>query len=865
MANNGLRIDGIVSGMDTQATIDKIMQASRAPLNRLQQKQQKLIWQQEAYRTQNTALSKLRDMLLNLKLTSSYTTKTANSTDEKVATATANSRAGGSYRLEVEALAQSAQNQSQQSLSIRTTVTGGALSASTDAPIVIGDTNNSFSITVDGVPKNITITNGNYASVKDLATNIQTQLNGAGFSEPVYVKAASDGSLMFHTGLKSDGKVRSITLNSVAGNTGLDTLKFANGANSKELSGNAISSGKITINDSNKRFRISVGGLAVQEITLSGLSNGEHTLQEVADEINTQLGALVSTNSEYGKVSVAVTSTNQLKFTYTNPADANNTAIKLQPGSTNDVLQELGFGTGTTSDAQRKTIDSSVSLWNQRDQFINSGFFADKTDDTKQQNGNFAFVINGQAFSFTYRDTLDTIINTINGNAAAGVTAYYDEFSDKLVLNSTAVGDNNVGGAEIQLSDPNGILTQLFGIDQSKETGGTNAIIKLNGSTIQKTSNSFTINNVTFNLTGEGTTTVTVGSNSEDVTKKVQDFVDKYNEIIGAMNTAVDEERATSGSKYTYYEPLTDEQKKEMSEDQITAWEKMAKQGLLHNDSLLSDTLQQMRSSLSRMVTNPLTITGLPVADNVDLTGANHFKVTFNGTTKEIVLDPTTYTRDDLKTALQNKFDLAFGTGAITVGSTGSGALKFTTNNISFTFNDADDQNALGQLGLGNGATVKVGYTALSQIGITTGDYTENGKLYFDQDKFKAALANDADSVIRLLTNFDDPGIVATDSDTVKYQKTQKSELTKGIFYKLYDTVNQNINKILDNVGSTGTINDSILGKQLSELGDQIDTKQDLLSEEEDRLWNQFTAMEQALSRLNSQSSYLTSLLGGGS
>lgn len=855
---DGLRIDGIVSGMDTQATIDKIMKASRAPLDRLKQQQQKLVWKQEAYRTQNTALTKLRDMLLNLKLTSSYTTKTANSTEEKIATATANSRASGSYRLDVLALAQAAQNQSQQSLSIRTTVTGGAITT----PITIDATNNSFSITVDGVQKDIVIDSGNYTSVKDLAANIQTKLDAAGFSEPVYVKPASDGSLLFYTGLKSDGTVRSITLNSVAGNTGLDTLKFADGANSKELTGNAISSGKITINDSNKRFKISVGGLAVQEISLSGLTNGEHTLQEVADEINTQLGAL---GSEYAKVSVAVTSTNQLKFTYNNPADTTKAAIKLEPGSTNDILQEMGFGTGTTSDAQRKTIDFSVSLWNQRDQFVNSAFFADKTDDTKLPNGNFAFVINGQAFSFTYQDSLDTIISTINGNAAAGVTAYYDDFSDKLVLNSTKVGDNNEGGAEIQLSDPNGILTQLFGIDQSKETGGTNAQIKLNGSLIQKTSNSFTINNVTFNLTGEGITTVTVGSNSEDVTKKVQDFVDKYNEIIGAMNTTLTEDRATSGNKYTYYEPLTEDQKKEMNEDQITAWEKMAKQGILHNDSVLSDTLQDMRSSLSRIIANPLTITGLPVTDNIDLTGANRFNVSFNGQTKEIVLDPKSYTRDQLKTTLQTKFDLAFGTGAITVGSTGSGALKFTTNNIAFTFNDASDQNAIGQLGLSNGATVKAGYNSLSQIGITTGYYSENGKLYFDQEKFKAALADDPDSVIRMLTNFEDPGIVDTDKDYVKYQKTQKSELSKGIFYKLYEIVNQDINKILDNAGSTGTVNSSVLGQQLSELGDRIDTKQDQLTEEEDRLWSQFTAMEQALSRLNSQSSYLSSLLGSGS
>lgn len=855
---SGLRIDGIVSGMDTQATIDKIMQASRAPLDRLKQQQQKLIWKQEAYRTQNTSLTQLRDMLLNLKLTSTYQAKTATSTNTQVATATANFRASGSYRIHVSALAQAAQNQSQQALSIRTTVTGGVIAASGTTPVIIDAANNSFSITVDGVRKDIVIDSGSYTSVKDLAANIQTKLNAAGFSEPVYVKATSDGRLMFYTGLKSDGTVRSITLNAVAGNTGLDTLKFADGANSKELTGNIISSGTVLVNDSNKQFKISVGGSAVQEIVLTG---GTYTLTDIAGMLQTQIRAL---GGEFAKVGVTVTESNQLKFSYINPADPANAAIKLEPGSANDILAELGFGTGAISDA-RKNIDPSVSLWNQRDKFVNSGFFADKTDDPKQANGNFSFAINGQAFSFTYQDSLNTIIAAINGNAAAGVTAYYDEFNDKLVLTSVKVGDNNESGAEIQLSDPNGILKQLFGIDQSKETGGTNAKLTINGASVQQKSNTFTLNNVTFNLTGEGDTTVTISSNAGDISKKVQDFIDKYNEVIAGINTELSESRATSGDKYTYYEPLTDEQKKSMSEDQIKSWEDLAKQGILHNDSLLSDALREMRTSLSRIVANPIAITGLAVPDTVDLTGANHFKVTFNGITKEIVLDPKSYTRDELKSALQSKFDLTFGTGAITVDKTGSGALKFTTNNISFTFNDADSLNCLSQLGLSNGATVKAGYTSLSQIGITTGDYSENGKLYFDQEKFEAALADDPDSVIRMLTNFEDPVIADTDTDYVKYQKTQKSELSKGIFYKLYEVLNQNINKILDNAGSTGTVNNSVLGKQLSEIGERIDTVQERLTQEEDRLWNQFTAMEQALSKLNSQSSYLSSILGTGS
>jgi len=45
----------------------------------------------------------------------------------------------------------------------------------------------------------------------------------------------------------------------------------------------------------------------------------------------------------------------------------------------------------------------------------------------------------------------------------------------------------------------------------------------------------------------------------------------------------------------------------------------------------------------------------------------------------------------------------------------------------------------------------------------------------------------------------------------------------------------------------------------------ELSTMEDKLSAMEDRYYKQFTAMEKALSQLNSQSSSLTSLFGGGS
>ena len=48
-------------------------------------------------------------------------------------------------------------------------------------------------------------------------------------------------------------------------------------------------------------------------------------------------------------------------------------------------------------------------------------------------------------------------------------------------------------------------------------------------------------------------------------------------------------------------------------------------------------------------------------------------------------------------------------------------------------------------------------------------------------------------------------------------------------------------------------------------MEDKIEDMKDKLADEEDRYWDRFTAMESALSKLQSQNSWLTNMLGGSS
>jgi flagellar hook-associated protein 2 len=862
--SNDLRIPGLVTGMDTQGTIDKILKYERVPLDRLKQKQQTMIWKQEAYRTQNTALTQLRDLAFDLKLQSSFGTKTVTSTNNQVVTATAAANAvNTSYSIEVSKLATVASNSSTAPVSIRSSITGNYLNS-----VTVDGSNNSFNLTVDGIQKSITLSGSDFATytfdgssgktLENLATAIQTQLNGAGFVDgsgsaiPVSVKATSNHELVFYAGQKADGTPHTLTLGAVAGDNTLSGLGFNDKATTKELVGGILNV-PLTIDATNQKFKITVGNGATQEISLTANTydgTAGKTLTDLAADIQAQLVAKGITN-----VNTSVSNYNQIRFT---PTDGS--AVKLESGSSADVLGKIGFNSGAISEYPKNAINTSTSLYNQKDKFM-------AVINGISESSVFRFSLNGQNFQYTMGANLDTIISDINNNTAAGVKAYYDDFNDKLVFTSTKYGNNNESGAEIQIQDPNNFLAQLFKIDQTKETGGENAVVKLNGVETQRKGNTFTLNDITFNLTGVGgPATINVTTDTSAITDKVEKYINKYNEVVASIQTKLKETKASYGDKYTYYQPLSDDQKKAMTADEITNWETNAKQGILHNNDILSGSLRSMRADLTRAISTPLSITGVPLSGTIDLSTGNQFKVTLGSQTREITLDPKTYGSTEYNVFvadIQKKLDLAFGANRIKASISGNNSLVFASQNTAMTVSDASANNGLNLLGFSSGANVKAGYDRLSQIGITTGGYTEDGKLYFNKDSFKAALINNPSGVMRLLTNFESSTTLSTDTPSDIAIKKQQENASKGIFYKLYDTISLAVTNVSKEAGSTGTLSlSNNLGNQLINNSKQMQTQQDRLNKEQDRLWKVFSDMETAMSKMNNQSAYLSSMFG---
>ncbi|MFZ2462365.1 MAG: flagellar filament capping protein FliD [Caldibacillus thermoamylovorans] len=130
---------------------------------------------------------------------------------------------------------------------------------------------------------------------------------------------------------------------------------------------------------------------------------------------------------------------------------------------------------------------------------------------------------------------------------------------------------------------------------------------------------------------------------------------------------------------------------------------------------------------------------------------------------------------------------------------------------------------------------------SLSAIGITTtADFT-TAKLEINESKLKAAIEKDPNS-IELLFN----GTGATDGQ-------------KGVIQRLYDKVNATMDQLKERAGNSYSVNNQFtIGRQLDDLDDRIERFEARLADLETRYYSQFTAMEQAIQKANSQAAYLT-------
>lgn len=190
----------------------------------------------------------------------------------------------------------------------------------------------------------------------------------------------------------------------------------------------------------------------------------------------------------------------------------------------------------------------------------------------------------------------------------------------------------------------------------------------------------------------------------------------------------------------------------------------------------------------------------------------------------------------DQKTAMKDSDITAWETKAK------SGLLKndATLNTLSYSLRENFSSSISGLTGK---------YTSAASIGITTGLYTERGKLYLDdagEKKLRAALAEDPQVVQKI------------------FGTLGSSTSTNGIATRLTDTLQTAITKIKTDAGITASATSdytSVLGKKINAYASNLLDMDKNLKTMENNYYLKFSRMETALTKINSQSSWLTQQL----
>lgn len=164
------------------------------------------------------------------------------------------------------------------------------------------------------------------------------------------------------------------------------------------------------------------------------------------------------------------------------------------------------------------------------------------------------FKIGGAEFTIDDDTTFDSLIKEINSKSdEAGVKAEFDSNNGQLVFTATTNGSFNIN-IEKGTSSFTDKMGYTNGSKLNDQELGSFAIFTINGETRMASSNTVSsdvtgIENVTFNLKGVSTdektsTTIKVGTDSDDLVSAVKSWIEQYNKTLDL----VDEQTASGAT-----------------------------------------------------------------------------------------------------------------------------------------------------------------------------------------------------------------------------------------------------------------------------------------------------------------------------
>ena len=220
----------------------------------------------------------------------------------------------------------------------------------------------------------------------------------------------------------------------------------------------------------------------------------------------------------------------------------------------------------------------------------------------------YELTVNGVSIGKYNKDTaLETVLNDINSNTEAGVSVSFSKTTNQFVFTAKETG----AGGRVEIGGELG--ERLFGkvdvTDKDHYTAGQDAkfTATINGQKMEfsRSSNTFDLDGMSITLNGtfevkDGETPVTFSSktDTDKIIDVVKTMVEDYNAIVSEVKKAYSDMplEKSNGSRY---KPLTDEDKADMTESEIKAYEEKAKTGILFMDRDLSSLYSALRSAVS--------------------------------------------------------------------------------------------------------------------------------------------------------------------------------------------------------------------------------------------------------------------------
>lgn len=345
--------------------------------------------------------------------------------------------------------------------------------------------------------------------------------------------------------------------------------------------------------------------------------------KDLNKEVNTFYKSVGNLRFEGGYSTKKTTSSDTAKATVSAGSNAVTGTQKLHVLST----AQSGYLTGgkiTASDSSAK-VTSSTKL-------SELGFTEDETA--------LKFIAkdkDGKDISADIKLSKDsTISDAVKALRDVGLNASFDENNGRIFLSSSATGASTDFSLKSDGSDAskNLLNTLALNTDASEVTeaskratkiDGSDAAIVLNGVVYTSSSNNFSINGLSISvnavtdsvdlskaktngsldadkisdmlantpLNDSEAISITTSTDTQGIYDKIKDFITGYNNIINKMTKLYNADSAGN------YEPLTDDEKSEMSDSEIEKWETKIKDSLLRRDSTLSTVMSAMTTAMS--------------------------------------------------------------------------------------------------------------------------------------------------------------------------------------------------------------------------------------------------------------------------